>query len=110
MTEVSPASILDRVRLDVERNALRARNGIRLAAGLSRPKLGTTPKDVVWRRGRCELWHYRNDDVRVSPPLLIVFSLFSRSYILDLLVKTPQGWRFTRRTVHPDPPAAPPKP
>jgi polyhydroxyalkanoate synthase len=84
MTEVSPASILDRVRLDVERNALRARNGIRLAAGLSRPKLGTTPKDVVWRRGRCELWHYRNDDVRVSPPLLIVFSLFSRSYILDL--------------------------
>ena len=38
----------------------------------------------MWRRGRCELWHYRNDDVRVSPPLLIVFSLFSRSYILDL--------------------------
>ena len=34
MTEVSSASILDRVRLDVERNALRARNGIRLAAGL----------------------------------------------------------------------------
>ena len=30
------------------------------------------------------MWHYRNDDVRVSPPLLIVFSLFSRSYILDL--------------------------
>jgi poly[(R)-3-hydroxyalkanoate] polymerase subunit PhaC len=68
----------------VERNALRARNGIRMAAGLSRPKLGTTPKDVVWRRGRSELWHYRNDNVRFSPPLLIVFSLFSRSNILDL--------------------------
>ena len=38
----------------------------------------------MWRHGRCQLWHYRNDDVRVSPPLLIVFSLFSRSYILDL--------------------------
>jgi polyhydroxyalkanoate synthase len=68
----------------VERNALRARNGIRMAAGLSRPNLGATPKDMVWRRGRSELWHYRNDDVRFSPPLLIVFSLFSRSYILDL--------------------------
>jgi polyhydroxyalkanoate synthase len=77
-------NVLDRVLLEVERNALRARNGIRMAAGLSRPKLGTTPKDVVWRRGRSELWHYRNDTVRFSPPLLIVFSLFSRSYILDL--------------------------
>ncbi len=77
-------SALDRVRREVERNALRARNGIRLATGISRPGLGQTPKDVVWRHGRTELWHYRNDDVRVSPPLLIVFSLISRSYILDL--------------------------
>ena len=83
-TETVPASILDWVLREVERNALRARNGIKMAAGLSRPKLGTTPKDVVWRRGRSELWHYRNDNVRFSPPLLIVFSLFSRSYILDL--------------------------
>ena len=83
-TESSSVNVLDRVLLEVERNALRARNGIRMAAGLSRPKPGTTPKDVVWRRGRSELWHYRNDSVRFSPPLLIVFSLFSRSYILDL--------------------------
>ena len=83
-TESSSVNVLDRVLLEVERNALRARNGIRMAAGLSRPKLGTTPKDVVWRRGRSELWRYRNDSVRFSPPLLIVFSLFSRSYILDL--------------------------
>lgn len=55
-----------------------------MAAGVARPEVGKTPKDVVWRHGRCELWRYRNDDVRVSPPLLIVFSLFSRSYILDL--------------------------
>ena len=80
----NPMSVLDRVRRDVERNALRARNGIRLATGTDRPEVGRTPKDVVWRRGRCELWHYRNDDVRFSPPLFIVFSLVSRSYILDL--------------------------
>ncbi|MFZ2178596.1 MAG: alpha/beta hydrolase, partial [Rhodococcus sp. (in: high G+C Gram-positive bacteria)] len=83
-TEPTSTSIADRVRREVERNALRARNGIRMAAGLSRPEVGQTPKDVVWRQGRSELWRYRNDDVRVSPPLLIVFSLFSRSYILDL--------------------------
>ncbi len=80
---LDPHSVLERVRRDVERNALRARNGIRLATG-ARPGIGCTPKDVVWRRGRTELWHYCNDDVRVTPPLLIVFSLISRSYILDL--------------------------
>jgi polyhydroxyalkanoate synthase subunit PhaC len=83
-TVPSPQTILDRVRRDVERNALRARNGIKLAAGIDRPGVGLTPKDVVWQRGRCQLWHYRSDKVRYSPPLLIVFSLVSRSYILDL--------------------------
>jgi polyhydroxyalkanoate synthase len=83
-TVPSPQAVLDRVRRDVERNALRARNGIKLVAGVDRPGVGLTPKDVVWRRGRSQLWHYRNDHVRYSPPLLIVFSLISRSFILDL--------------------------
>jgi polyhydroxyalkanoate synthase subunit PhaC len=88
-TVPSPQAVLDRVRRDVERNALRARNGIKLVAGVDRPGVGVTPKDVAWRRGRSQLWHYRNDPdvhggVRYSPPLLLVFSLISRSYILDL--------------------------
>ena len=88
-TMPSPQTVLDRVRRDVERNALRARNGIKLVAGVDRPGVGQTPKDVVWQRGRTQLWHYRNDPVdgggvRYEPPLLIVFSLISRSYILDL--------------------------
>ena len=83
-TVPSPQTVLDRVRRDVERNALRARNGIKLVAGVDRPGVGQTPKDVVWQRGRTQLWHYRNENVRYGPPLLIVFSLISRSYILDL--------------------------
>ena len=88
-TVPSPQTVLDRVRRDVERNAQRARNGIKLVAGVDRPGVGQTPRDVVWQRGRTQLWHYRNDPeknggVRYGPPLLIVFSLISRSYILDL--------------------------
>jgi len=75
---------LDRVRREVERNALRARNGIRMATGIQRTDVGLSPKDVVWQRGRCELWHYRSDQVSLKPPLLIIYSLFNRSYILDL--------------------------
>jgi poly[(R)-3-hydroxyalkanoate] polymerase subunit PhaC len=77
-------TLLDRVRRDVERNALRARNGIKLAAGLSRPHLGQTPKDLVWSSGHAQLWRYRSAGVSLRPPLLIVFSLVSRSYVLDL--------------------------
>jgi len=78
-------SVVERVRREIERNTLRVRNGFRLAAGVSPPGVGQTPKEVVWRSGRTELWRYRSDRVSVSPPLLIVYSLFNRSYILDLL-------------------------
>jgi polyhydroxyalkanoate synthase len=80
----APGELLDRVRRDVERNALRARNGVKLAAGTSRPKLGQTPRDLVWSSGRAQLWRYRSDDARLRPPLLLVFSLVSKSYIVDL--------------------------
>ena len=76
-----PRSRLDR---ELERALRRARNGIRFVAGSSGPRIGASPKDVVWRRGRAELWRYRGDAVRYAPPILIVFRLVSRSYILDL--------------------------
>jgi polyhydroxyalkanoate synthase len=80
----APTEVLQRVRRDVERNALRARNGVKLVAGIDRPKLGQTPKDLVWSSGQAQLWRYRSDSVSLRPPLLIVFSLVSKSYILDL--------------------------
>jgi polyhydroxyalkanoate synthase len=69
----------------VERSYLRARNGLRYVRGTHRPKLGATPKDVVWQRDKAQLWRYRGGEIRYGQPLLIVTSLVSRSYILDLL-------------------------
>jgi polyhydroxyalkanoate synthase subunit PhaC len=83
--QLSPADVLGRVNRDVERSYLRARNGLRYVRGSNRPKLGTTPKDVVWQRDKAQLWRYRGGPVRFAQPLLIVTSLVSRSYILDLL-------------------------
>src|SRR5215207_951755 len=83
--QLSPADIIARVDRDVERSFLRARNGVRYVRGSNRPKLGTTRKDVVWRRDKAQLWRYPSDGVRFKQPLLIVTSLVSRSYILDLL-------------------------
>lgn len=53
----SPAGMLGRIRRDVERSALRARNGIKYVGGLDRPQVGQSPKDVVWSRDKAELWH-----------------------------------------------------
>jgi polyhydroxyalkanoate synthase len=81
---LNPADLLTRVNRDVERSILRARNGIRYVRGTHRPPVGATPKDVVWKRDKAELWRYKGGDRRYGPPVVIVHSLVSRSYILDL--------------------------
>jgi polyhydroxyalkanoate synthase len=81
---LNPADLLTRVNRDVERSILRARNGIRYVRGTHRPALGATPKEVVWKRDKAELWRYKGGDRRYGPPVVIVHSLVSRSYILDL--------------------------
>ena len=77
-------STVDRVRREIERTALRARNGIRIFTGAANPKVGQTPKDTVWTFGRAQLWHYRSDAVQYGTPILIVPSLVSKSYLIDL--------------------------
>jgi polyhydroxyalkanoate synthase len=81
---LNPADLLSRVNRDVERSVLRARNGVRYIRGTHRPALGTTPKQVVWNSGKAQLWRYEGGDRRYGPPVVIVHSLVSRSYILDL--------------------------
>jgi polyhydroxyalkanoate synthase len=81
---LNPTDLVASVKRDVERSLLRARNGVRYVRGTHRPQVAATPKEVVWKRGKAELWRYRNGTVRYGPPVVIVHSLVSRSYILDL--------------------------
>lgn len=85
MPEVlAPSDLLGRLKRDVERSALRARNGLKHLSGVGRPELGQSPKEVVWSSGKAELWRYRSDQRTLHPPLLFVHSLVSRSYVFDL--------------------------
>jgi polyhydroxyalkanoate synthase subunit PhaC len=81
---IKPAELVGRVQRDVERSVLRARNGVRYVRGASKPKVGATPKETIWQREKAQLWRYQGGTVRYGPPILIVHSLVSRSYILDL--------------------------
>jgi polyhydroxyalkanoate synthase len=76
--------VVSRINRDVERSVRRARNGVRYVRGSSKPNVGVTPKEVVWQRDKAQLWRYQGGPIRYDPPLLIVHSLVSRSYILDL--------------------------
>jgi polyhydroxyalkanoate synthase subunit PhaC len=68
----------------VQRQLLRTRNGLAYLAGVRTPEVAQTPRDLVWRRETARLWRYRSDDRSIAVPLLIVHSLVSKSYILDL--------------------------
>lgn len=55
-----------------------------MLTGTRQIAVGATPSDVVWRRGKAHLVRYRSDKRTRRPPLVIVWSVVSRSYILDL--------------------------
>lgn len=77
-------TIADRVQSEVER-ALR-RGALRLPPiTLSNEAVGVTPKEIVYTDGTARLYHYlpRADEV-YRIPLLVVTSLVSKPYTLDL--------------------------
>ncbi len=83
--ELAAGDILSGVRREVERNAIRARNGIKYVAGAEWAPIGPTPSDTVWHEGKVHLRRYRRETpARLHPPVLLFLGLVSRSYIFDL--------------------------
>src|SRR5438270_8080263 len=82
--EVAEADALTTIRREIERNALRARNGLKYLTGARFVRTGTTPRDLVWSHGKSQLWRYRNDHVTRRPPIVMYVGLVGRSYVFDL--------------------------
>ena len=77
--------ILEDVRKDLERNALRLRNGIKYLSGGEFAPVAPTPRDVVWAEGNVALRRYRRSSpARLNPPVLVFLGLVGRSYVFDL--------------------------
>lgn len=72
------------LRIEVERNTRRARNGLKYLFGGRFVRTGATPRTVVWKHGKAELWHYGDGDAKYGSPILAFIGLVSRSYVLDL--------------------------
>lgn len=80
----TPTALLQQFRRDIERSSLRARNGLKHLAGIGRAEVGCSPKDLVWERDKVRLYRYQSEHRTVTPPILIVMSLVSKPYIVDL--------------------------
>lgn len=77
-------SIEARVREEIERAIQRSIKGLEYIA-TGDPAVGLTPKDVIHARGTLRLYHYRPQaDEVYRVPVLLVMSLVSKPYILDL--------------------------
>lgn len=57
---------------------------VEVAAGLSRATVPATSSSVMWRSGPAVLRHYAGEHRAPGPPVLVVHSLVTRSWVLDL--------------------------
>lgn len=48
------------------------------------PIVGQTPRNAIWKKNKATLWHYPAPQKKYDTPIFLVYSLFNRSYLLDL--------------------------
>jgi polyhydroxyalkanoate synthase subunit PhaC len=61
------------------------RRGLNLASGAERVPTGLTPKEIIWTKNKAQLYHYLPQaEQRYRTPLLLIYALINKSYILDL--------------------------
>lgn len=85
MTTAAPPYYPDRLQEELQQLMLRAQKAMEFAIDPDAANVGQTLKDAIWQRGRTVLYRYRPLAARTADtPVLLVHSLISRSYILDL--------------------------
>jgi polyhydroxyalkanoate synthase subunit PhaC len=81
MTTKYPESLVE----EAEKIGQKLTKGIELALNPPEVKVGITPHDVVFTENKMRLLHYRPVTEKTSPvPLIMIFALINRPYILDL--------------------------
>lgn len=59
--------------------------GLRIVTEGAQAETGRTPQEVVWRKNKARLYHYEPHAEKTHPvPILMVYALINRPYILDL--------------------------
>ena len=84
MNAETATPLLERLSVEFERTLQRNIKGLEYIASPA-PSVGETPRDLLYKRGTLNLYHYRPlADEIYRVPLLIVMATTNRGYILDL--------------------------
>ena len=88
MTQAKPTTFENATPqiFDTPRIFEKYREGMRILLEGPRIQTGLTPKEVVWTKNKARLYHYLPmHEKRFPVPILCVYALINRCYILDLM-------------------------
>ena len=71
---------------DLESVFQKYRKGMQIMLEGARAETGQTPKEVIWTKNKAKLYRYEPTvEKRFPVPILLVYALINRSYVLDLM-------------------------
>ena len=71
---------------DVENFFDKYSRGMRIVVEGAQADTGQTPKETIWTKNKARLYHYAPNAEKKHPvPILMVYALINRPYILDLM-------------------------
>ena len=60
--------------------------GMQIILEGAKAETGQSPKEVIWKKNKAELYHYMpTTERRFTLPVLLIYSLINRAYVLDLM-------------------------
>lgn len=62
--------------------------GMRILLEGAQAETAQTPKEVIWTKNKAKLYHYPPTERRFAVPILMVYALINRAYVLDLMPGT----------------------
>lgn len=72
---------------ETERAVKRYQKALELATNPPEIRVGLSAKEIIWTRNKAKLYHYlppENAPVRRAVPLLLIYALINKPYVLDL--------------------------
>lgn len=76
--------IIEAFRSQLEDGWKRTEAALEMTLRPQAPLVGQTPKEVVWTKNKAKLYRYHQANQRHATPLLLVYALINKPYILDL--------------------------
>src|SRR5579859_1430193 len=84
MTQVN--DVLPLPFMNLEETLKKYKTGMQIILEGAQAPTGQTPKEIIWTKNKAKLYHYEpSKEKRFPIPILLVYALINRPYVLDLM-------------------------